>query len=93
MEQPDPNIMPRFNLGVGRLLGRAFGLPESGYPSEYPKHPERKEAHLEHMVGRRVMNGIIDAPEGLQELTEAHLEAYGELADGLCVQLRLNYEN
>jgi hypothetical protein len=41
MERPDPNIMPKFNLGIARELGnKLIGLcsyfpSEAGYPSEY----------------------------------------------------------
>ena len=38
---PEIDLFPRLTRAarsVGRLLSP---LPESGYPSEYPKHPER----------------------------------------------------
>jgi hypothetical protein len=48
VEQP---IMPEIHIGVSDVARAALdglkwlvSLPERGYPSEYPKHPERRGA-------------------------------------------------
>lgn len=48
MERP---IMPEIHIGVSDVAKAALdglkwlvSLPEGGYPSEYPKHPERRGA-------------------------------------------------
>jgi hypothetical protein len=53
MERPDTNPMPEVHVGIGDLARAAFdglkwlvSLPEGGYPSEYPKHPERRGAAM-----------------------------------------------
>jgi hypothetical protein len=51
MERPDPNIMPEIHIGMADVARAALdglkwfvSLPSGGYPSEYPKHPERRGA-------------------------------------------------
>jgi hypothetical protein len=49
---PEIKILPTLK-DVGSFMLRLISLPEGGYPSEYPKHPERRgaaamlDAHLE----------------------------------------------
>lgn len=51
MERPDANPMPEIHIGVSDVARAALdglkwlvSLPDGGYPSEYPKHPERRGA-------------------------------------------------
>jgi len=59
---------------VGQFLGRLVSLPEGGYPSEYPKHPERRQKqetvdHYEAMAA--------------EAAADPDLNGYGEIADSL----------
>lgn len=104
METPDPNIMPEVNLGVAdklkRGMGKVVGLCTyrppvvHDYMSEHYKGPQTAEEALETTLGEEMINGTLSAQEALEQLHEAHayLNGYGELSDGLTVQLRLPYE-
>lgn len=37
------HVLPNLS-DVAHFLGRLVSLPSGGYPSEYPKHPERRGA-------------------------------------------------
>lgn len=40
---PEIDLFPRITK-VAHFLGSLVTLPNGGYPSEYPKHPERRGA-------------------------------------------------
>lgn len=75
MERP---IMPEINIGLADIARAAFdglkwfvSLPEGGYPSEYPKHPERRGAAA-----------MLDA--ALHEPSDGEaMNSYAEIADSL----------
>lgn len=78
------NIFPEINLGIvdkAKELGKkAIGLcsyypPDAGgYPSDYPKHPERGAAAM--------LDRALDEPSDGEAMI-----GYAEIADGLAEQL------
>jgi len=68
---------------VAHFLGRLVSLPNGGYPSEYPKHPERRgaAAMLDVALDDYVTGWVCEG----EPMDGEAIEGYAEVADQLLI--------